>query len=767
MTQWSLEPVFGWLGVLPLAVIMLASLWLTLTNRGVSRAGRTVLVVLRLLAIAILLLGWLRPGMISTVERETESAIAVLIDSSESMTMPSGNSEKSRWQVARETWEAIEAGSRRGFGKTRFVPFLFDRTLRAAATTAPADAPAGGAATVDSVAIFKNPPTGRATDLGTALAELQRTQVQPPLRGAIMLTDGVQTTIPAPVDPTLVARQMAQLDQPLLLVGIGPRGETSQLRDLALEGVPEHLTAFEKNRLTIPAVIQARGMQNAPIRVNMTLKASGKPDIRLKSTEVTAAAAEQTLPLNLEVEAPESGEYLLEIRAQSEVREQVTSNNVAISFLTVRSGGSRILYIEGQPRHEQTFLKRAVNASLDFQVEYVWIQQVMRRNWPIDLTREHNFAQYDAFILGDVDAAALSPNTFAGIRQRVESGAGLMLLGGYHSYDAGGYVTTPLAPLFPVALTAGRRQAFEAPIDPGFHLPGPIPFIPIVPHPITQLAPEPENTEIWKGLKPLMSVNRLGRPRLAPGVQVIAAGPENQPLLVTGEAGRGRVLAFAGDSTYQWWMQGQQLRHKQFWRQAILWLIGRDSLQEGFRLILDRRRMLLDEEETVGIEWVGGTENKPMPAMLQLELTHEGRWLRTLESQAAGENRRQVRLRDLNQPGLYRLQLKSTAEDGTAYETDVAFLVRDESRELANPLADWQQMQNLASASEIAGGRLIQPEEIEEALQWLRARQADSRVTTIEKRRLGDGLADAWIYFLLFSAVMTAEWALRKRWQLP
>ncbi len=38
------------------------------------------------------------------------------------------------------------------------------------------------------------------------------------------------------------------------------------------------------------------------------------------------------------------------------------------------------------------------------------------------------------------------------IRQRVEAGAGLLILGGWHSYDAGGYADTPLGKIFPVQL---------------------------------------------------------------------------------------------------------------------------------------------------------------------------------------------------------------------------------------------------------------------------------------------------------------------------
>ena len=768
MTQWSMEPVFGWLAVLPLALIMLASLWFTLTADGVGWLGRMWLLCLRLLAILLLLLGWLRPGLVSTVQRDSDAAVAVLIDSSQSMTMPSGYEEKTRWTVAKEAWDSIEREAGRGFGKTRLVPYFFDFNLRGL--------PSGqsGETTNAMAAIWKAGPNGKVTDLGAALAELQRAQVDPPLRAVFMITDGMQTVVPAATDATLIARQLEQLDQPIIVVGLGPRTENRQLRDLAINVASEHVTAFEKNKVAVPAVVQARGLQNMPIKIDMKLKAAGKPDILLKPVEVLVSEADRTLPMNLDIESPASGEYLLEIKASTQANELITSNNTAFAFMTVRAGGSRILYLEGQPRHEQTYLKRSIS-SLDFQIEYYWLPENERARWPVDLTSKLKLSTYDAFILGDLDARALynknnprSAATMNAIKDRVRGGAGLMILGGNHSYSAGAYGDSPLKDIFPVQMETGRAQDFGEERDPTFHLRGPQKFVPERPHPITTFVSDPvENTRIWNALKPLRGANRMGKVKLGPGIMELVVNADKEPLLVAGEFGRGRVLAFAGDTTWQWWLQGQQLRHKQFWRQSLLWLLGRDSMRDGFRLTLDRRQLRRGDEETVGIEWVAGTDNSAMPTKIELELNREGRVVGNLESQAVDKNHRQVKLKDLNEPGLYRLSLKAVDGAGKSFNTDIAFVVRDESRELSSPAADWQMMQNIAGSTERAGGRVITPAEIGEAMQWLRDRQSQARVTTLEKRRLGDGVWDSWLYFVLFCGVMSLEWATRKKWQLP
>lgn len=760
MDSLSVEPVFGWYTVIPLAVIMLASLWLTLTNSAISKGGRWTLALLRLAAAIVLLLGWLRPGLISTNERESAGAIAVLLDQSQSMTLPSETSNKDRWRIQQEVWSAIVSATDLKIGQTKIVPYFFDSSLRKAPDD---DVPSLQRS-------FKAAPNGKLTDLGKILAELQRTQVDPPLRGVILVSDATQTALPPEVEPTSIASQMAQLDQALLVVGIGPRTNRSQFRDIAVEGLPEHLDAFEKKELQIPLILRAQGVQNQPIKLSFTLRASGKPDQVLAAEQVSATEPTQSISRSIKMIAPEEGEYLLQIDAKADINEQVTTNNTAIAFVTVRKGGARILYLEGEPRYEQQFLKRSLNSSRDFVVDYGWIQEKSRRNWPIDFSKPPvslDFGKYDVILLGDIDSSAIHPDNLSAIRQRVSKGAGLLLMGGYHSFEAGGYGNTTLAPAFPVTLGKGRSQAFDQPVDPIFQTSEPTRIKLINEHPITSLVPEPENGKAWENLKPLMSINRLGKPKVEPGVKVLAASEKGEPILVTGEFGTGRVLAFAGDTTWQWWLSGDQQIHKQFWRQAVLWLLRRDAIDEGFVMKLDRRRLSVDDTTGVHMEWFGGTENKPMPEKIKVELTREGKFLRNLETVADGASRRDAKLSGLDQPGLHRAALTAEGADGKTYTSEIAFIVRDESRELAQPSADWQMMSNLVSANNAAGGRQLLPEDIADGIEWLRNRQETTKVVTLEKRRLGDAAWDSWLYLIIFCGLMTTEWALRKSWQMP
>ncbi len=762
LAQLSLEPVFGWWVAVPLALIMLASLWLTLSVGGISRKARLTLVMLRLAATLVLLLGWLRPGLITSIDRQTQGAIAVLMDQSASMTLPSDSSNQNRWQVQQSVWNAIESSTDLSIGGTRLVPYFYDSGLTAAAGD---DLP-------QLAKTFDKDPSGRLTDLGRALADVGKMQLDPPLRGVIMMGDAMQTRIPAEIDATVVAKQMAQLDQPIALIGIGPRGEKSLLRDVALESMPEYFTAFVKKELSIPLVVTAQGMQNQPIDIQLTLRASGKPDQIVASRKVLASKPNEKIPLEFKVLVADAGEYLLQAEASVDAREQIETNNIALGFITVREGGVKILYLEGQPRFEQTFLKRSLEESYDFSLESHWFQEKDRRNWPIEINSLGDVDQYDAFIIGDLDSKALSKASWLAIARRVQQGAGLLLLGGYHSFDAGGYgdPSSPLRPLIPVQMTR-PSQRWDAKIDDSLHIRGDIYLNPTRPHPVTNLLPEPENTRLWRSLKPLQGMNRLGNPSRAPGTQVLLESQDSDPVLVTGESGKGRVLAFAGDTTFRWFMageaSGQKRVHQQFWRQALLWLIRRDTLNEGFRLDLERRRLEIDALPKLTMEWFGGSEGKPMPEQIKLELSREGQWLQNIESTVTSGNQREARIAGLDKPGLYKVALTSTGSNGQAYAADVAFIVRDESRELSYLAADWQMLQNISSANAAAGGKLFLPEDVGQAIQWFRDRNDAAKITTIEKRRLGDAAWDAWLTLAAFCILMSIEWSLRKAWQLP
>jgi uncharacterized membrane protein len=209
---------------------------------------------------------------------------------------------------------------------------------------------------------------------------------------------------------------------------------------------------------------------------------------------------------------------------------------------------------------------------------------------PYDITfmpaheAQRNFPQtmealtaYDAVILSDLGSNTLllhpdtwihsktTPNRLKLIRDYVRRGGGLLMFGGYYSFQGinGGarYRKTPVEETLPVSCL---------PIDDRVEVPEG--FKPVV--------TGPSDHPILKGLgtdwPELLGFNEV---ELKPGAEVLATASSEYgslPLLVTGTYGKGRTLAWTSDIGPHWlppafcaWEGFARI-----WTQAIAWTVG-------------------------------------------------------------------------------------------------------------------------------------------------------------------------------------------------
>jgi uncharacterized membrane protein len=758
MSSLSFEPLLGswWLVALVVA-LLLASLLIRPQFTSLSIEKRRMLLLLRLGVIFLLLLLMLRPGVVWREQKSQSASVAVLLDYSASQQLPSGQSGLTRWKVQQEIWQKIDALRDELKGQIEIVPFSYDEQLRPITRD-----------DRDKV-LFPDQPIGRITDIGKALADLTTTQLENPLLGVVFVGDGTSTIEDAKYDPLQIARQMGQMDQPIFSLGTGPRGDSPDSRDVALEGVVEELDVFSRNRLELKGTLRLRGMVGTEVPVKVSLLDANNTASVVETLKFTPKESDEALPLSIGMIAPEAGEYRLIVEAELQNGEAITANNSSMTFVTVRSGGVHALYLEGQPRQEQLFLRRSINASPDIQLDFVIVPPSTQSRWPIDLKQSIEGKEYDAFILGDIDADALGKEQLQLLRDRVFSGAGLMLLGGFHAYDGGGYGNTPLAEILPVQVRPGMHQPFGQQVLAQLHWQGEIKMIPQGVHPVTQLGELEKNNEIWNRLAPLDGANRWLDVKKVPGVQVLAVGDKEQPLLVAASVGQGRVLASAGDSTWKWWLQGEQQSHKQFWRQSLLWVLGRDRIEQGLSVKMDQRRFYKEQKAAFRVHWQAGTGQLEMPSNVEVVVIRpDGKTIPLATTKRDAETLEGTWQID-GSAGVYKIKASTkTTGDGAAAElsSEFPFLVLDNSVELANPIPDWQLLGQLAESTKEAGGMVIDQDSIDATLRGL-LKRLQTRQTEVEQaRRLGDSAADQWVYLLVFAVILSAEWWLRKKWQM-
>ena len=772
--DWSLDPIFGSYFIVVCAAIGLIFVLSFVRETGrVSRRQSMVLWLLRLMMCLIILLVLLRPGITFTRQSTPRGTVAVMMDASASMQLPSGDGKTTRWEAEQQIWESLW-NARESLGKdASLVPFLYDSTLKPLG-----DGKAGSSGT----AAVKLPerPEGLTTDIGGPLNQLMSTPLESPLSAVIWMGDGAQTLLPSGGDPQQMARRLAQIDIPLFVVGIGPRSDSKNSQDLSVEGVPEQLDEYTKNQLNIRGLLRCRGVANKELLVKLLLIQPGKAPRELSVDRVRPNKADQALPfmLPLVVEL-EPGAYELAVRAEPVPGEAIQENNEATVFLNVRGGGARILYIEGEPRPEQNFIKIAMSESKDMQMNFQLISKPPLQKWPVDLSQRLSDGVYDCFVLGDLDYKAIDFAGAKAIADQVKKGAGLVTLGGFSAYGAGGWDGSPLRDILPIDVTGQRRQgvAIGSPIEMQNHLPGPIQVVPIGVNEILRIDTQENNEATWRQLKPLPAANRWAGIRKAPGTILLAESQRKEPLIVSGLADQGRVVSIAFDTTYLWTRQGKSNEHKAFWRNIIYWCMRREIVEEGMQMSMPQRRLLLQQSSEMVLQWNGGSEGLEMPKNIQLHL-----WKLVDRNSAAGEVDKdlgevQMQRRDgqsmraqfggSKEGGRYEWRANVNGSKGQRLEAKLPFVVIDRSAESMQPMPDWQLLGQMAKLNASAGGTLVAPEQSDEIVRQILDRRKQSTQTAIENRKLGDGVLDTWTAFILLTMVMICQWTLRKKWNLP
>ena len=192
--DWSLDPIFGSYPIVAAAAMGLVFVLYFVRETGrVSRGQSIALWLLRFLMCLIILLILLRPGITFTRQSTPRGTVAVMMDASASMQLPSGDGKLTRWEAEKQIWESLW-DARASLGKdTSLVPFLYDSTLRALG-----DGKGGDSGTAPKL---PERPEGFTTDIGGPLNQLMSAPLESPLSAVIIMGDGAQTLSPPGGDP--------------------------------------------------------------------------------------------------------------------------------------------------------------------------------------------------------------------------------------------------------------------------------------------------------------------------------------------------------------------------------------------------------------------------------------------------------------------------------------------------------------------------------------------------------------------------------------
>ena len=743
----------SYLLVAVLAGLLMTLLGLAPRGRTLSRGRRAALTALRFGVIVLIILAMLRPTLVRTEVRKQSATLAVLVDQSRSMTVPDGIGGKTRWEVLRGAIEEAEPA----LGK-----LAEDFELRAYAF----DADAQSLETEGGRIALPESPEGGETALGHALQEVLRREEGKRLLGVVLLSDGAQRAYaPRDLPPQTVAAQMRRRGYPLLTVPLGQSRGLGQAQDVAVKELSVNESVFVKNELAIGARVRVDGFGGREIPVRVLFESMPGKMEPVAQQNLRVMADGQLAPIEFSYAPQVPGEYKLTVAAIDQPGELVTTNNRLSTFVNVISGGLSVLYLEGSLRVEQKFLRRGLDASPDINVDYLRLDPRRPETRPGDFAERLAPGKYDVYILGDLDASIFREGELQRLADTIDRGAGLIMLGGFHSFGPGGYATTPLANVLPVEMNRFERQNLGEPIREDLHWPGPLSMEPTrfgLLHFALMLAGDRDsNLELWSKLPPLEGANRFGG--TSAGALVLAEGqtPDGRrvPLLAAQQFGGGRVLAFAGDSTWRWWMKGFDSAHKRFWRQVVLWLARKDQSTEGNVWVrLAKRRFA----PTARVDFVVGAQSPTGESVEEAEFEVEvvlpdgsRQSVQTVrqEGQTVGS------FSDTSAAGDYAIEVRARKSAQLLGSARARFLVFEQDLELDNPAADVAVLESLAS---MTGGRSLAPEQLPGLIEELSEQTEHLEVEEVTKKTLWD----RWPFFLALVGLLGLEWYFRKRWGL-
>jgi uncharacterized membrane protein len=739
---------------------------------------RRVLFLFRLFALLVLFFAMLRPTIIYTAVERLSSSLVILLDDSESMSRADEINGVKRYQVALDTLVNSSAELRRIQDYVEIKCYSFNSSLT------PFQIFSG---VIDGAPLD---PKGRETAIGAALDATREQLIGKRTLGTIILTDGSQRTRP-PRDilPHDAAARMRDAGITLYAVRLGSAGVNADFRDVSINDMHANDKVFVNNEFHISGMVRITGYANVAIPVQLLFEdAKGNLSV-VDEKFIQTSADDQLVQYKLSYAPQNTGYFKYTINIPPQDKELVDTNNQQSNFVRVIDGGLKVLFIQGERHYEQRSLKQSLDESADINVTYFDVRigkikiankegsfqkrleraTLERKSWVNSIFAK---GAYNVYILDNLDSKAFKPEELQALANRVREGCGLIMLGGFNTFGAGGYADTALADVSPVWMRGVDRQPLDTPVRTDLHYWDKVRMLPVgadgrvgsklTAHYIMRLAATTEkNEQVWRSLPELQGANRFDR--IKPAATLIAAGENGERLLVSQLFGLGRVLAFAGDTTFRWKLAGFNEEHKLFWRHVILWLAKMDdAFENDCYITMDNVRLLPSETAKfqVHLKSAKGNEikNFKVDAIAYLP---DGSKKNVAVIDENGEMTGTIRTTE--KAGDYKIEVKidkKSIKEELKNDTAIArFMVQDRNLELDSPVAYPNLLDNIATTT---GGKSIAPEQLKSLLEELYKKTNDF----IEKRETAKTLYDNWQLLIIFASLMCAEWFLRKHWGL-
>jgi len=710
--------------LVPLGLGVAAVLWLSARALGAAtRRQRVALLVLRAAVFLCVILALVDPHWVRSHARTRLPLVAVVIDTSRSMSIADVPGEQTRTAHAR----ALAERARRSLGdRAGVLMWGFDADLRPAANVAGLEA------------------NGAQTDIAGALRGLQRHMDTGRPSAVWLLTDGRDLGS----DQDEVAAAAALLGVPVNTVGLGSDEHTP---DIELWSILAPRSMRTGERAYAVATIQAPGFRGQELAV--TLQGADGSSQRVNATVGEGGTA--TARFTVAPKQPGMQSYTISVAPlQGELTEL---NNSRTFVVSVDQGDRQVLLID-RPRPEFKFLRRVLEDLAGIKTA-IYLQKApdesfwLERNPPkrASLPAAAALRQYDAIVIGDVPAKLLPAEFLRATASFVtERGGGLALLGGQQSFGLGGYAETAIGDVLPLrlggtldgylpsALRVTAGAAADHPVMPGNDEAVEWSRLPVL-----------EGASLTKGAKPLADV-----------LLEAAASGRKLPILAAQRMGAGRSLCVTSDCTFRWVFSeyatdASARAHAALWQRAVRWL-STSTNERPVSLALDKTACTVGERVRV-IATVLDEDFAPvLDARVSATVTGPDKSETTVQCSPAGHAGRYEGSFRPAAAGKHTVRVAAKRGDEELGGDSAELVAHTELAELRDVRLNRPLLQRIA---EVSGGKYCEPDEAEMAMA-----QPPPAAPVAGYQRLS--VTRSWPYLVLVLLLCGLDWGLRRRWHV-
>jgi len=471
---------------------------------------RTILIVLRTLAISLLLFIIFEPILTRISANIIKPKVAVLIDNSLSVALTD-----SRGNRKQELIKALNNSGIKDFNDDEFVFAHFDSEVSQIFSF-----------NTDSLKL-----NGQSTDISKAINWASKNIETQNIQAILMFTDGAFNS---GINPIYSAEQFGK---PVFIVGIG---DSNEAKDIALESIITNDITY----VDIPV----------PVNINLLVNGFEQGEIRVQLFDNNTQIAEQTIkinpetrtyPLVFEYTPKTEGVHKLTARVGQLKGEITMKNNQISEFIRVLKGKRKIVIFAGSPSPDLTFLRNSLSQEKDIEIK-TFVQKQGSEYYDVAPTQSEI---KDAELIVFVGYPIVStPNSSLDlIKNELANGKPLLLIA---SQNLDYYKLKILEDFLPFTVQSTRPNEFLVVPDISEKATG---------NPIIRIKGNEQDKNLWNELPPIFRTETFVR--VKPESEIIASFkvnnvPFKEPLIITRSFQGQKTIAVLGYGIYRWKLLG-------------------------------------------------------------------------------------------------------------------------------------------------------------------------------------------------------------------